>query len=299
MLRHMRPRLKAVSESGEAERSDEPARSACVRALITNDDGIESPGLHELAGAVRGAGWDVVIAAPSREFSGSSAALTAVEDDGRIVVEPKTLDGLDGVPTFAVAASPAFIVHLASAGGFGAAPDAVLSGVNLGANTGRSVLHSGTVGAALTAALDGVPALAASLDVGLEPPDERWWGTAAAVVRKILPILTDLPEGVALNVNVPNLSYPELRGVRRCTLARFGAVQMTIAERGSGFVRMELQDSEFELEPDSDDAALAQGYVSVTPLQPIGDADVVLPYSAVPTAEATGAGGYPDSRHDN
>ena len=75
----------------------------------------------------------------------------------------------------------------------------------------------------------------------------------------------------------------ELRGVRRCGLARFGAVQLTIVERDHGFLRMELQDSAVDLDPGCDDAALAQGFVSVTPLRPIGDAaDVPLPFPAEP-----------------
>jgi 5'-nucleotidase len=281
MLRHMGPRLRVVPDTGE-ERA--------VRALITNDDGITSRGLSALAAAARNAGWDVLVAAPTQEFSGSSAALTAVEDDGRILVDPATLEGLSDVPAFGVAASPAFIVHVALAGGFGPAPDVVLSGINHGANTGRSVLHSGTVGAALTAAVDGLPALAVSLDVGLAP-QSPWWDTAAAVVAELLPTVAGLPAGVALNVNVPNRPYDKLGGVRRCALARFGSVQLMIVERDSGFVRMELQDTESELEPDSDDAALARGYVSITPLRPSGEAaEVALPF---PAADAPAASGYP------
>jgi 5'-nucleotidase len=91
-----------------------------VLALITNDDGIDSPGLRALAAVARDAGWEVLVAAPTREFSGTSAAMSAVEDEGRILVEPTPLAGLDDVPAYAVAASPAFIVHVAMAGGFGA-----------------------------------------------------------------------------------------------------------------------------------------------------------------------------------
>ena len=75
-------------------------------ALITNDDGIRSEGLRQLALAVASADVDVIVAAPAEESSGSSAALSAVQADGRIVVERRTLDGLDGHPVFAVKALP-------------------------------------------------------------------------------------------------------------------------------------------------------------------------------------------------
>src|SRR5688572_24935355 len=120
--------------------------------LITNDDGIAAPGIRRLAAAVRAAGHSVLVAAPLQEASGMSAALNAVTEDGRIVVEPRVLRGLDGVPAFGVAASPAYITVLGALGAFGPVPDIVLSGVNRGANAGHAVLHSGTVGAALTGA---------------------------------------------------------------------------------------------------------------------------------------------------
>lgn len=136
-----------------------------LRILITNDDGIGSPGIRRLAAAFAGPGHDVVVAAPAEESSGSSASLAAVEDEGRIVVARRALDGLPDVPGYAVAASPGFIALLATRGAFGPVPDVVLSGINRGANAGLAVLHSGTVGAAFTAAAAGCRAMAVSLDV--------------------------------------------------------------------------------------------------------------------------------------
>src|ERR1700761_1674997 len=124
-----------------------------MRVLVTNDDGVSAPGLRPLAEAARGRGVEVVVAAPAQEASGMSAALTAVTDRGRVVFE-ETPAG------FGVAASPAYIVVLASLGVFGPPPEIVLSGINRGANIGRAVLHSGTVGAALTAANHGARAMA-------------------------------------------------------------------------------------------------------------------------------------------
>src|SRR5687768_6804026 len=118
-----------------------------MRVLVTNDDGIDSPGILALARAALEVGLDVTVAAPSWDSSGASASLTAVERDGRFLLSKETLPGLDGVRAFGVEAAPAFIVRAAVRGAFGPEPDLVLSGVNHGPNTGHAVLHSGTVGA--------------------------------------------------------------------------------------------------------------------------------------------------------
>ncbi|MDQ3600420.1 MAG: 5'/3'-nucleotidase SurE, partial [Actinomycetota bacterium] len=112
-----------------------------MRTLVTNDDGIDSEGLAVLARAAVVAGLDVVVAAPLRESSGTGASLTATEDEGGILVQRRELPGLDGVVSYAVAAHPAFIALAAADGAFGPAPEVVLSGVNLGANLGRAILH--------------------------------------------------------------------------------------------------------------------------------------------------------------
>jgi len=110
-----------------------------MRVLVTNDDGIDAPGLRQLARAAVDGGHDVVVAAPDSEASGVSAALTAVAEDGRLEVERHELKDLGGVPAFGVGASPAYIVVLAGLGAFGDPPDLVLSGINRGANAGRAV----------------------------------------------------------------------------------------------------------------------------------------------------------------
>jgi 5'-nucleotidase len=264
-----------------------------VRVLVTNDDGIDGPGLAVLARAARDAGLTVQIAAPSQEFSGASAALTAVERDGRILVAERELPGLAGVPTYAVAASPAFIVLIAMRGGIGPVPDLVLSGVNHGLNAGRAVSHSGTVGAALTAALDSCPAAAFSLGTGIRPPRQPRWDTAYAVVRELLPIVSGAPAGLILNVNVPNLPVEQVRGVRQVSLADFGAVQLTVAELGEGYLRVGLTDSDDELVEGTDEYALAEGYVTVTPVRPAGEVTGLrLPLDDVALGALSGTG-YP------
>jgi 5'-nucleotidase len=136
-----------------------------MKVLVTNDDGVASPGLHTLARALIDDGYDVIVVAPDREMSGSAAAIGQVHVDEGIDAGRVVLPGLDGVPAYAVAGPPGLCVLTARLGGFGDPPDLVVSGINPGANTGRAVLHSGTVGAALTAANFGCRGLAVSIDV--------------------------------------------------------------------------------------------------------------------------------------
>lgn len=117
--------------------------------LITNDDGIDSAGLHALAAVAIDEGLEVVVAAPASEASGSSASVIGADHDGHVHMSRREIAGLD-VPCYAVRAAPALIALIAAHGAFGDVPDAVLSGINRGANIGHAVLHSGTVGAALT-----------------------------------------------------------------------------------------------------------------------------------------------------
>jgi 5'-nucleotidase len=237
-----------------------------MRALVTNDDGIESEGLRALAVAALDVGLEVVVAAPTDDASGSSAALTAVQTDGRIPVEEYVLDGLDQVCAYRVSAAPAFITLIATRGAFGPPPDVVVSGINRGLNTGNAVLHSGTVGAALTGRVHGCRALAVSIDDGhvLE------WSVAAHFARTAMTWLLDVDDVVVLNLNVPNRPLDEIRGIRTGDLARFGAVQTTVAGSGSGWIRLGVVE-ELDEPPDRDtDAGLvARGFASLTALQPL------------------------------
>jgi 5'-nucleotidase len=182
-----------------------------------------------------------------------------------------------------VSASPAFIVLLATRGAFGAPPDLVLSGINRGANTGQGVLHSGTVGAAFTAVVNGCRAMAVSLAVPYRRDATPRWDTAASIAGDLLPLALGSGTGFALNVNIPNVELGEVRGIRRAALATFGVVQMTMHEQGHGYVKMSLEQTGAELEPGTDEAWLADGYVPVTPLRPTCEAhDVALPGLADP-----------------
>jgi 5'-nucleotidase len=272
-----------------------------TRILVTNDDGIDSPGLRHLARAAAREGHDVVVAAPVTESSGSSAAMTAVEEHGKIILHRRDLPGAKHIPAYAVAASPAYIVLLAMREAFGDAPTVILSGVNRGANAGSAVVHSGTVGATLTGSYAGLHGLAVSLDV-LSPrgatkraggaslatlsqadDEKRHWGSAAELAVRLLPTLVHTPPGTVFNLNVPDLHLDGIRGLRRASLAQFGQVQMSIAEAGEGFVRTAVQAADDLLEPQTDLAALAEHFAVVTPLRaPVEAADIRFNLETVP-----------------
>jgi 5'-nucleotidase len=150
------------------------------RVLVTNDDGVASPGLHALARALVDDGHEVIVVAPDREMSGSAAAIGQVHIDQGIDAERIELPGLDGVPAYALAGPPGLCVLTARLGGFGDPPELVVSGINPGCNTGRAVLHSGTVGAALTAANFGCRGLAVSIDVSTLHLHEQADGSSRA-----------------------------------------------------------------------------------------------------------------------
>jgi 5'-nucleotidase len=242
-----------------------------MRALVTNDDGIHTTGLRTLAKVAVDAGLDVVVAAPHVEYSGSSASLTALEEDGRLVIHRQSLDGLDGLRVFGVEATPGFIAFAAAYGAFGPPPDLVLSGVNHGPNTGNAVLHSGTVGAALTARTHG----ASSLAVSCVAPDPRNWDTAAEMARRSLTWLLDNAgdDPLTLSVNVPDLPLDQVQGLRTARLAAFGAVQADVGEAGEGYVTMTFSEVDEDPEPGTDAYLLGRGWATVTSLAAPCEAD--------------------------
>ncbi|MGH9009858.1 MAG: 5'/3'-nucleotidase SurE [Acidimicrobiia bacterium] len=275
---------RATAPKGAIRSHDEGRRWRC---LVTNDDGIDSEGLRVLAQVALEAGFEVVVAAPRQESSGASASITAIEEDGHFVIEPRTLAGLeDSCTVLAVDGLPAFIALTGMRGAFGPAPDIVLSGINSGPNTGYAVLHSGTVGAALTASTFGARTMAVSLNVrtrtvsgaGLPPSAQAspCWDTAAHFARRTLLTLLDSEPGTVFNVNAPNIPLEKVRGFEPARLARFGAVQTNVAERGKGYVKVTLAEIDAEYEPGTDAALVAAGYASITALQAVCEAGTTV-----------------------
>jgi 5'-nucleotidase len=242
-----------------------------VRILVTNDDGVQSPGIVALAGVLHEAGHDVVVVAPTSERSGSSAAIGPLHRNTAIPVVEHEWSTPAGVPVLAVDAPPATAVYGACLGGFGPVPDLVASGVNPGANTGHLVLHSGTVGAALTAAGLGVPGLAVSVrsPAGWDTSerDEYQFETAARFALAAVPWVaepTNPPR--VLNLNVPNRPFEDVLGVREARLAPYGTVWAASADHAGDELLLDFRGNDTEPDPDTDLGALTAGYCSVTPL---------------------------------
>lgn len=238
---------------------------------MTNDDGINSPGLHALARALADDGHDLLVAAPQEDVSGTSAAIGLMRADQTVEVAELSLPVLPGVTCFAVAGSPSLAVLAASLGAFGAKPELVVSGINAGLNTGYSVLHSGTVGAALTAQNLGISALAVSLG-----PAEPWpWDTACSYLRPILSWLEGAPRASVVNLNVPGLPVDESLGLRHATLDRFGTVRAAVGATDSGNIQFEFRETGARPAPGTDTALVEEGYATYTSI--VGIAETSLP----------------------
>lgn len=231
-----------------------------MRILVTNDDGVDAPGIAALAGVLARAGHDVLVAAPAVDSSGSAAAVGPRGSDELAFFE-HALGSAPGIRALRVEAFPAFIVYAACRGAFGPPPEVICSGINRGRNVGGAVLHSGTVGAALTAAQLGRSALAISLQAR---GSHLHYDTAAELALRLLPLLGRLRSGTVLNCNVPNVPAAELRGVRRAPLARYGPILPPIPLSGDLATPAPLERST----PDehSDDGLTLLGWATVTAL---------------------------------
>lgn len=249
-----------------------------VRVLITNDDGVEAPGLLALTEAVAAAGHDVLVVAPSGQRSGSGAAIGRLHRSGPIAWTEVTWPSLGGIPVHAIDTSPAAAVYAGVLGAFGPPPDAVASGINPGMNSGHLVLHSGTVGAALTAGMLGIPAVAVSIAWSEHPH----WDTAGALVPPALDWLATIPgEASVLNLNVPDVPLTQLRGVRAAGLAPF--LEQWSATTRPGELLLEYVGRDASPPPGTDLAVALDGYASVTLLHGVASSE---PGGA---AEAVGA----------
>lgn len=232
-----------------------------TRILVTNDDGVHAPGILALVQAMREIG-EVEVSAPAVNQSATGHKKTLFAD---IPVNETTL--ADGTPAYAVGGSPADCVALLSLGLSKAwPPDIVVSGINRGANMGQDITYSGTVTAALEAAISGVKAVAVSFD-NYEANAVEDYAVAAkvaqAVVRQALE--RPLPPLTILNLNVPNV--PAVKGLRltrqgvRIYWDKLGRNEDNTAYRIVGPVPGGVYDT-----VGTDVWALHQGYASLTPI---------------------------------
>ena len=156
-------------------------------------------------------------------------------------------------------------------GAFGDPPDIVVSGINTGLNTGHSILHSGTVGAVLTAQNFGGSGLAVSIE-----PTEPWhWETACEYALASLHWLREqAPPGTALNLNVPGHAPEAVLGLRWARLDQFGSVRAAIAETGADGLQVQFSQTGAELDPESDTALVEEGYATLTTI--VGVSEVAI-----------------------
>jgi 5'-nucleotidase len=250
------------------------------RVLVTNDDGVGAAGIHALAAALCEKGYDILVVAPNSDRSGTGAGIGLVHADQHLDAEQVEIPGCDGVDAYAIDGPPAMCVVAARLGAFGPPPELVVSGINSGCNTGRAILHSGTVGAALAAQGFGCSALAVSVDVS----DPWRYDTAARIALDVLPMLFDAPPRSVLNLNVPARAYDDVLGVRWVRLAAFGTVRAAIADRPDGRKQFELRATGVAAPPDSDVGLVDAGYASLTTIVGVAEA---WPGEIEPAADIT------------
>ena len=229
--------------------------------LLTNDDGIVAPGLYALTQELRKMG-EVVVVAPSTEMSAVGHAITLSDP---LRVWPYERDG--SFYGYAVNGTPADCVKIAYWAILDKRPDVVVSGINLGSNTGINTLYSGTVSAATEGAFLGIPSFAISLTT-YQDPDFRY---AAKFARKLASILLErgLPKGVCLNVNVPACPEDEIRGV---SISRQGQAvfeekfDKRVDPHGRVYYWLTGQKVDKEKDVDVDEGAIRENMISVTPI---------------------------------
>jgi 5'-nucleotidase len=229
-----------------------------VRILLSNDDGYFAPGLEALAQAMDGLG-DVTVVAPERNRSGASNSLTL----DRPLHLKRAANGFHYVN-----GTPTDCVHLAVTGMLDHEPDMVLSGINWGPNMGDDTIYSGTVAAAMEGYLLGVPAIALSL----ASFEGKNFATAGRIARTLAERFHSQPFGapVLLNVNVPDIPYAEIKGVRITRLGRRHKAEPVVKQvspRGETVYWVGAAGAAADAGAGTDFHAVDSGWVSVTPLQ--------------------------------
>lgn len=230
--------------------------------LLSNDDGINAPGLAALHEAVSDMG-KISVVAPEAEQSAIGHAITIA-----FPILAKPHEPAQGPRGFAVTGTPADCIKLAVNVLLKEKPDLVLSGINLGSNVGVSVIYSGTISAATEGLLMGIPSMAISLCGSNHP---LHWDTAAAVARCMLTkiISNGLPPATLLNVNVPNKPLSDLRGfaVTRMGQSRFiEKFERRVDPRGNEYFWLDGNLKLLENAEQTDILAIQEGFVSITPI---------------------------------
>ena len=230
-----------------------------MRVLVSNDDGVDAPGIRVLAERLGDVG-KVTVVAPDRDRSGASNSLT--------LDAPIRVTRMDN-GYYRVAGTPTDCVHLALSGLLEEEPHIVVSGINNSANLGDDVIYSGTVSAAMEGRFLGLPAIAVSL-VSKDHRGEHYESAAHAVRLLMERLLVDpLPADTILNVNVPDLPWEQIRGFEVARLGKRHRAEACIAQtdpRGRPIWWIGPAGPAEDDGPGTDFDAVRRGYVAVTPI---------------------------------
>jgi 5'-nucleotidase len=238
-----------------------------MRILVTNDDGVDAPGLLALKRALDAIGETLVVA-PEHNWSAAGHRKTMHKP---LRLAQARLD--DGTLAYAASGSPADCVALAMLGAVGARPNLVVSGINPNPNLGQDMTYSGTVTAAMEGTISGVPSFAVSTDTreaarrGIAVPFAVAAEFAAIVARKMM--AEGLPSGVLLNVNVPGCTKSGIAGVqvtRMCHRIYRDELVERADPRGRPYYWIGGEEPTAEPDEGTDFWALEHGFISVTPL---------------------------------
>ena len=232
-----------------------------MHILVSNDDGYLAEGIRKLNAALAGLARTTVMA-PDRNRSGTSNSLT-------LDVPLRVFQSEPGVH-YVAGGTPTDCVHIAISGYFDFEFDLVCSGINDGANLGDDTLYSGTVAAAIEGRFLGLPTVAFSLC--MEPDSGRHFDTAARVAQSLIGRLLEQPleRGITLNVNVPDVPFAELKGIRATRLGgrhRSKPIVPVQDPKGRRMYWIGPSGAGQDAGEGTDFHAIASGYVSVTPLQ--------------------------------
>ena len=259
---------KEMEITSPEEQMLKPVRSSAgddMHILVTNDDGVNAPGLLALVGALRPLG-KVSVLAPDKNWSASGHVKTLHRP-----LRVKEVELADGSLALASDGAPSDCVALALLGLLAEPVDLVVSGINPNANVGHDVTYSGTVTAAMEAVICGVPGVAISLDSPENHKGQLDYRAAAQTARLVVEILIahDLSKQALLNVNVPYLLFEQISGMRvtrqGLRLYRDSLVRR-LDPRGRPYYWIGGEAPTGVVEPGTDFGALAEGAVSITPL---------------------------------
>ncbi|HHW4679436.1 MAG TPA: 5'/3'-nucleotidase SurE [Xylella sp.] len=234
-----------------------------MRVLLSNDDGVDAPGIRILADFLRSAGHEVVVVAPDRDHSGASNSLTL-----DVPIRAKQID----MHTYSVTGTPTDCVHLALTGLLDYDPDIVVSGINNAANLGDDVIYSGTVSAAMEGRFLGLPAVAVSLaSLSQEIHEAHHYEAAAhAAVNIVAQLKTDpLPADTILNVNVPDVTWQQMGGVKVTRLGNRHRSARCLTQtdpRGRTIYWIGPVGPEQDAGPGTDFHAIRTQHISITPI---------------------------------